>query len=184
MDGTARKESLPVVNLNEARYECVFGRGCDGICCQNGRPPVYPEEIQVLDLNLDRILPLLRPEARILVERGGYLSNRVKAGQRMLRVSGGWCVFFNQGCVLHKLGASEGDSYRYKPCMCALFPLAKDLRDQWYVRQWDYKNEEWDLFCLDPRASPVKAADALGQEIELARRLEERDRAAGERQSA
>src|SRR5262245_23580871 len=133
--------SLPVVNLTEATYECVFGRGCDGVCCRNGRPPVYPEEAERLDANLAKILPELRPEARAVVEQSGYLSNRRRLGLPMARVAGGWCVFFNQGCVLHKLGAAEGDKHRYKPAACALFPLAKDADDRWYVRQHGYQGE-------------------------------------------
>src|SRR5262249_11085517 len=102
------KASLPVINLSEARFECIFGRGCDGICCHNGRPPVYPEEIERIDDNLSKLLPELRPEARAVVERKGYLSRRKKLGLPMLRVVDGWCVFFHQGCVLHKVGAREG----------------------------------------------------------------------------
>ncbi len=58
------KTSLPILNLNEARFECIFGRGCDGICCQNGRPGVYPEEEQRIRENLQKFLPELRPEAQ------------------------------------------------------------------------------------------------------------------------
>jgi Fe-S-cluster containining protein len=160
--------SLPVVNLNEAKFECIYGRGCDGLCCQNGRPPVYPDEQKQIESTLDRVLPLLRPEARKLIEEQGYLSNRSKDGQPMLRVIGGWCVFFNQGCILHKVGAEDGNAYQYKPSMCALFPLAKDQQDRWYVRQWNYKGEEWDLFCLNPKQSDVPASESLKAEIELA----------------
>ncbi len=163
---------LPVLNASEATYECVFGRGCDGICCQNGRPGVYPEEVERIDANLQKFLPELRPEARAVVESQGYMSRRVKFGQRMLRVVKGWCVFFNKGCVLHKVGAAEGDSYRYKPAMCALFPLAKDEHDRWYVRQWGYKGEPWDLFCLNPRQSSRLAAKSLREEIALAARYD------------
>ncbi|MCI0459354.1 MAG: DUF3109 family protein [Gemmataceae bacterium] len=166
------KGSLPVVNLQEARYECIYGRGCEGICCRNGRPSVWPEEAQRIDANLERILPELRPEARQLVEAEGYLSGRKKLGLPMTRVVGGWCVFFNQGCVLHKLGAAEGDSYRYKPVQCALFPLDKDESGEWYVRQWGYRGEAWDLFCLNPDASKRPAAETLQAEIKLAAKLE------------
>ncbi len=165
--------SLPVINLHEAKYECVYGRGCDGVCCQNGRPPVYPDEVERLDLNLDRFLPHLRPEARQVIESRGYLSNRRKVGQPMLRVVGGWCVFFNEGCVLHKVGAAEGDKYAYKPVLCALFPLAKDARGRWYVRQKGFKGEEWNLPCLDPNATGVPAAESLREELELAARCDE-----------
>src|SRR5207302_9027683 len=99
--------SLPVLNQTEAKYECIFGRGCDGICCQNGRPPIYPEEKERLDASLDRILPLLRPGARAVIQKQGYLSRRLYDGLPIARVAGGWCVFFNQGCILHKLGAED-----------------------------------------------------------------------------
>jgi hypothetical protein len=162
--------SLPVINLTEATYECVYGRGCDGICCRNGRPGLYPDEIERLDAALDEILPELRPEAAALVRAEGYLSRRRRHNLPLARVVGGWCVFFHEGCVLHKLGAAEGDKYRYKPAACALFPLARDEQDRWYVRQKGYKGEPWDLFCLDPQASPLPAAVSLADEIRLAER--------------
>ncbi len=162
------RSSLPVVNLSQATYECIFGRGCDGICCQNGRPPVYPDEAERIDANLEKFLPHLRPEAQQLLEKQGYLSGRRKLGLPMLRVVSGWCIFFNQGCVLHKVGAAEGEKHRYKPCACALFPLARNDKGEWYVRQHGYDNEEWDLFCLDPDASTKPAAESLREEIALA----------------
>jgi hypothetical protein len=129
---------------------------------------VFPEELERIDANLEKFLPEMRPEARAAVEADGYLSRRRKQGLPMLRVLGGWCVFFNRGCVLHKVGAAEGDKYAYKPAACALFPLAKDQQGRWYVRQRGYKGEAWNLFCLDPQASPVSASDSLHEEMELA----------------
>ena len=113
-------------------------------------------------------------DARKVIERQGYLSGRRKQGLPMLRVLDGWCVFFNQGCVLHKLGAAEGDAFRYKPVECALFPLAHDEKGRWYVRQHGFKGEAWDLFCLNPKNSTKKASETLQAEIELARRFTER----------
>jgi Fe-S-cluster containining protein len=166
------KYSLPVLNLSEAKYECTFGRGCDGICCRNGRPAVYADEVQRIDGHLDKLLPELRPAARAVVKQKGYLSRWRKLGHPMLRVVDGWCIFFNQGCVLHKVGAAEGDKYRYKPSMCALFPLSKDDDGNWYVRQYGYKDEIWDLFCLRPDASTPPATETLREEIRLAARYE------------
>jgi hypothetical protein len=131
-----------------------------------------------MEENLDKFLPLLRPEARAVIQEDGFLSQRRKTGLRMLRVVKGWCVFFNAGCVLHKVGAAEGESYRYKPSACALFPIAKDQRGRWYVRQWGYKGESWDLFCLNPEASPEPAAKSLRGELELARKFDTRAAAA------
>src|SRR5262249_11057139 len=152
---------------------CIYGRGCDGICCQNGRPGVYSEEAQRIETNLHKFLPELRPAARAVLEKEGFLSRRLKRGLPMLRVVDGWCIFFHQGCVLHKIGASEGDKYRYKPSPCALFPLAKDEKGEWYVRQQGVKGEVWELFCLNPNSSPVPATESLCEELELAQRFSE-----------
>ena len=115
-----------------------------------------------------------RPAARAAVERSGFLvPRRRRLGQRMMRVVRGWCAFFHQGCVLHAVGAAEGDKFRYKPALCALFPIQQDNRDRWYVRQKGYKRERWDLFCLDPRACAVPAGDSLRDEIALARRFDD-----------
>lgn len=165
---------LPIVNVDEARFECTFGRGCDGVCCREGRPPVYPEEVETIASNLKRFLPLMRPEARVAVAKDGYLTPRLRRlGQRVLRVSGGWCVFFNQGCVLHQAGVAEGDKFRYKPSLCALFPIQQDSQDRWYVRQKGYLRERWALPCLDPAGCAVPAAESLGDEIALAQRFDE-----------
>jgi Fe-S-cluster containining protein len=163
--------SLPVLNLSEARFECIFGRGCDGICCQEGEPPVEPEDIRRIEEHLARFLPDLRPGARRQIEEKGILGDVVKDGEPTLAVHDGWCVFFNQGCVLHKVGAAEGDRYRYKPSVCAVFPLEQTPEGEWYVRQHGYKGEQWDLFCLSPTASPVPALESLADEIRVAATL-------------
>ena len=164
--------SLPVINLAEAKFECTFGRGCDGLCCREGRPMLYPEEIERLDAAvLAKIVPHLRPEAQRVVAKKGYLSTRQRLGMPTVRVVGGWCLFFNKGCVLHQVGDAEGDRYRYKPAACGLFPLARDENDQWYVRQTGYKDEPWDLFCLAGTCA-TPAAESLKSEIALAQRYE------------
>jgi hypothetical protein len=166
------RTSLPLANAETATFDCVFGRGCEGICCKNGRPSVGPAEVAVIRAALPRVLPRLRPEARALIEAEGFLSNRTKLDRPMVRVAGGWCVFFNAGCVLHQLGAEDGDPFQYKPSQCALFPLDKEDDGTWYVRQWDYRGEKWDLFCLNPKASDRPAVESLAGEIALAERSE------------
>ncbi|MBY0527132.1 MAG: DUF3109 family protein [Gemmataceae bacterium] len=165
--------SLPVVNVAEAKFECIFGRGCDGICCHNGRPPVDTHEVERIEAHLPKFLPHLRPEAREVVEEHGFLSRRFKLGLPMLRVVDKYCVFFNQGCVLHKVGAMDGDKFLYKPGSCAIFPLMRNGEGNWYVRQHGYENEEWDLFCLNPNHSAMPAAESLKDEIALAIKYDE-----------
>jgi hypothetical protein len=163
---------LNVVNLSTATFECIYGRGCDGVCCQEGEPPIDAAEAAVIEAVLPRVLPLLRPAARALIEAGGFLGEPHVNGQPKLKVSEGWCTFFNEGCVLHKVGAAEGDAFRYKPSACSLFPLYKGDGDEWHVRQWGHDGEEWDLFCLDPKHSSKPAAETLKAELEMAGRFD------------
>jgi hypothetical protein len=162
---------LEIVNLQEAKYECRYGKGCNGHCCREGRPLVYAEEIERLDANLDKFLPLMRKEARERLWQRGYLTQRRRLGERVMRNAQGWCIFFNDGCILHRIGETEGDKFRYKPAVCSLFPIQLDEHDRWYVRQKGYKREQWDLECLAPEWSNVPAAQSLREEIALARRF-------------
>jgi D-alanine-D-alanine ligase len=167
-----RADQVAIVNIAEAKYKCTFGRGCDGICCREGRPLVYPEDAAAITANLEKFLPLLRPKARQTLQQIGYLSGRRRLGQPIMRVCDGWCVFFHEGCVLHKVGAAEGDKFRYKPAVCALFPIQQDEDGRWYVRQKGYNKEKWNLLCLDPRTCRLPAAESLRDEIALAARYD------------
>jgi hypothetical protein len=168
---------LPVLNLDTATYECTFGRGCDGVCCREGRPLVYVDEIARIGENLPKFLPLMRPDARKMAGRKGFLSGRRRLGQELMRVVGGWCIFFNQGCVLHRVGAAEGDRFRYKPAVCSLFPIQQDEHDNWYIRQKGFKGEPWDLFCLDPQNTTRRAEESLQEELALAKRFDDEAKA-------
>ena len=160
--------ALPIANAATATFECVFGRGCDGKCCQNGRPSVDAGEQERIQKNLKKFLPHLRPEARKLIDASGFVSKRTKLGEPMLRVVGGWCVFFNAGCVMHKVGIEDGDAYQYKPSQCALFPLERGGDGAWFVQQWGHNGEQWDLFCLNPEQTQKRAVESLAGEIALA----------------
>ena len=163
--------SLPVLNLNEAKFDCIFGRGCDGICCATGKPPVSEDDIARIEQALPKVLPHLREPARKKIEKVGYLSNWRKQGKQTLRVADGWCVFFNKGCILHKAGMEEGDSFKYKPVLCAVFPLDLNDEGKWYIRQHGYEEEQWDLFCLNPKASPRPATETMKDELALVERV-------------
>jgi Fe-S-cluster containining protein len=168
--------TLPVItNLATATFECTYGRGCDGLCCKNSEPPVTPAEQHLLAEKMPLILPHLRPEARADLERQGFLGELHADGNPKLTIVDDWCVFFNAGCVLHKLGAAEGDSFALKPSACSMFPLEQNTDGEWYVRQWGVNHEEWDLFCLNPANSHRRAVETLGREIEFVADLIRRD---------
>ena len=133
----------------------------------NGRPAIEPHEQQRIAKHLPKFMPHLRPEARALAEKSGWLSDQEKEGLPTLKVSKGWCIFFNDGCVLHKVGAEEGDRFQYKPWRCVLFPLSRDKKSgDWSVRQHGERGEAWDLFCLNPKESPKTADTTIGGEVE------------------
>ncbi|MBL8863128.1 MAG: DUF3109 family protein [Planctomycetes bacterium] len=160
-----------VTNLETARFECVYPT-CGGTCCSNGRPPIEAAEQARIQEHLAKFLPHMRPEARAKVEKEGFVTKRRKEGLFALGVSKGWCVFANDGCVLHKVGAVEGDRWKYKPWRCITFPLERSENGKWHVRQWKLKGEAWDLFCLNPAESPKKPAETLKSEIEFLEELE------------
>ena len=169
-------QPLPVItNLATATFECSYGRGCEGLCCKNSEPPVTAAEQRLLADNLLRILPHLRPEARADLQRNGFLGELHADGNPKLTIVDDWCVFFNRGCVLHKIGAAEGNPFALKPSACTMFPLEQNAAGDWYVRQWGVEDEEWDLFCLNPANSRRPAAETLGREIEFVADLIRRD---------
>jgi hypothetical protein len=163
--------AVEIEGLDTARFECVFPT-CGGICCMNGRPPLEKGENERIAKNLKKFLPHLRPEAREKIETKGFVTNRMKEGLPSLAVANDWCIFHNDGCVLHKVGAAEGDKWKYKPWRCIAFPLERSAPGKWHVRQWKVKGEAWDLFCLNPKESPKIARETLREEIAFVQGLE------------
>ena len=164
--------SLTVVNAATATFDCSFGRGCEGLCCKQGEPSVSAAEQATIETVLPRLREHLRPAALKMIDEAGWLSGEIKLGQPMIRTEGEWCVFFNAGCTLHKLGMLDGDFAQYKPTQCVLFPLEPNGDGTWYVRQWHENDEQWnDLFCLNPANTPLKAVETLAPELIYAERL-------------
>jgi hypothetical protein len=165
------RRRLSVLNGDAARFECVYPT-CGGACCKESRPPVDPGEAARIEAHLAKFVPLMRDRARRLVETKGFRTKRSKEGRPMLAIVDRYCVFYNEGCVLHKVGASEGDKNRYKPGTCITFPMDATDDGRWYVRQWGTEGEAWDLACLDPKASDKVAEASLSEEIAFIERVE------------
>jgi hypothetical protein len=164
---------IQIENLDKARFRCVFPE-CGGLCCRTGRPPVTEDDEQRIRDGFKKFLPHLRPDVHRYLKRHPWLNAREKSNG-VLAVAGGWCVFYNDGCVLQKVGMAEGTPFRYKPDACIRFPLQQvpGKTDRYYVRQWNYRGEGWDLFCLNPHEDPTPAREGLKAEIEY---LEQRAR--------
>jgi hypothetical protein len=114
----------------------------------------------------------MRPRARAVVDKSGWRTRRLKSKLPTLAVKDRACVFYNEGCVLHAIGADEGDTTKYKPATCVLFPIDSAPKGGYEVRQWGRKGEKWNLFCLDPTASGKMARDTLRAELAFLERLE------------
>lgn len=103
---------------------------CKGRCCIEGDAgaPVTADEEQQIKALLPSLLPLMRKEAREVVEQRG-ISYDDPTGERVLEiVDGRDCIFSRtdrQGwcyCLIEKL-YSEGKSPLRKPVSCALYPI-------------------------------------------------------------
>ena len=131
---------------------------------------IDPHNAERIDAAFPAVLEMLRPKAREAVERDGYLSDIKRDGYPVLREVDGWCVFFQNGCALHRIGEERGSKFAYKPYLCALFPLEKIDEDEgnWFIRQKDYRDEKWDLPCLSPEAGTGLAFEKIQDEIVLA----------------
>ncbi|MFZ2955670.1 MAG: DUF3109 family protein [Candidatus Ozemobacteraceae bacterium] len=164
---TKANENLPVINLSEAKFSCYFPT-CGGVCCRNGRPGLDGHEIAVIERNLAKFKPLMRPEAVEVLEEKGFMTGRTKENRRVLAVVGNWCIFANEGCVLQKVGTAEGSKWKYKPHLCVLFPISQDgAGTEWYIRQKGYRGEAWKLYCLERTPTEkTPAVDGLKDELE------------------
>lgn len=168
----SKKTPLKVINLNEATFKCVFP-ACGGICCRDGEPELEPAEVAKIEANMEKFRPHLRPAALEYLATRHFMTEHIKEGRPMMGVVDGWCLFHNEGCVLHKVGAVEGDKFAYKPWRCVTFPLERHDRDRWIIRQWGEFGEDWDLFCLNPKESPLPARETLADELDFARGVED-----------
>jgi hypothetical protein len=162
---------LVVLNGDSAQFECTFGRGCEGVCCRDGRPAISGHDARQIDATFPDVLALLRKEACRVLKKRGYLHQRGNHGHGTLRVVRGWCIFFNKGCALQRIGEARGSKFAYQPLICAVFPLARSRDGSWYVRQKGNEGETWDLFCLAPGAETPRALETLKEEIALAARI-------------
>ncbi|MBF0498815.1 MAG: DUF3109 family protein [Candidatus Riflebacteria bacterium] len=164
---TTSNENSLVVNLCEAKFRCCFPE-CGGVCCKNGRPGLDGHEIALIERNLAKFKPLMRPHAVEVLEAQGFVTGRTKENRRTMAVVDGWCIFANEGCILQKAGEADGAKWKYKPHLCVLFPISQDGDGaEWYVRQKGYRGEAWKLYCIEKTATE-KTPAMKGLEDELA----------------
>lgn len=123
------KDTLVSLDLIDRFFVCDLD-SCLGQCCIDGDAgaPLLEEEKRAIDDNLKKILPLLNPAARKLVEEEGssYIDEEGDLVTQI--VEGRDCVFttYAEGgkclCALEK-AYREGQLPQLKPSSCHLYPV-------------------------------------------------------------
>ena len=173
MDG-----GLPIVNLDEARFECTFGRGCDGVCCKEGRPLVYPDEVGRIAEALEKLQVEAPPRGPGGRGEEGVPQRPASPGPPRPAQRRRLVPVLPRGMPPAPTRAGGRGQVPVQAGRLLLFPIQQDEHDRWYIRQRGFHRETWDLFCLDPRIHPRPAAETLVEEIALAKRFDDEAKAA------
>lgn len=125
----AIKDTLVSLDLIERFFVCDLD-ACHGQCCIDGDAgaPITEDERRDIDNNIDKIMPLLNPQAqRAIVEEGsaytdpdGDLVTQIVCGRDCVYTTyaeGGICL-----CALEK-AYREGKLPQLKPSSCHLYPV-------------------------------------------------------------
>ena len=122
-----------------SRYQCIFGRGCQGIvkespeagCCSLGAHFAdADDEKRVLEWSR-KLTPEMWQKRKIAKLEGATVKSGKK--ERATRVVDGACIFHNSkdfpggyGCALHLLAEAEGVSFvETKPEVCWQVPMRR-----------------------------------------------------------
>jgi hypothetical protein len=122
-----------------SRWNCLFGRGCQGIvpgkasngCCSLGAHFCDEEDEQRVDEQVARLTPEIWQHHRTGTRDGTVASTG--DGGRRTRIVDGACVFLNrpgfeggEGCALHVLALRDGrEPLEYKPDVCWQLPIRR-----------------------------------------------------------
>lgn len=123
------KETLVSLDLIERFFVCDL-EVCKGQCCIDGDAgaPLFDEEKKEIDLNINKILPLLTPGGRKAIEHEGTAYYDPDGDLVTTLVEGCNCaysIFSENGtclCALEK-GFRDGELPMLKPSSCFLYPV-------------------------------------------------------------
>jgi hypothetical protein len=141
------EDKIVSTQIFERQFVCDL-TACKGSCCIKGDngAPVTAEEVQIIEANLPKIKPFMRPEGIAAVEKSGvaYLDNDLEPATTL--VNGAECafVFFDDAgiakCAIEK-AQREGHIDFLKPISCHLYPIrTKQFQDYTALNY-----EKWDI---------------------------------------
>lgn len=123
------KDAVVSTQIFERKFVCDLN-ACKGACCIEGDAgaPLTFEEIDLLEDNLEHILPFMRPEGVAEVERAGvfYIDDENEPVTAL--INGGECafVYFDDNgitkCAIEQAYTTGKTNFK-KPISCHLYPI-------------------------------------------------------------
>jgi hypothetical protein len=141
------QDKIISTQIFEKQFVCDLS-ACKGACCieGNGGAPVTQEEVQIIEQNLTKILPYMRPEGIAAVTASGVVYQDGDFEPATTLVKGKECafVYFDQTktakCAIEK-AHREGTIDFIKPISCHLYPIRTKKFSEYTALNY----EKWDI---------------------------------------
>ena len=141
------QDKIISTQIFEKQFVCDLS-ACKGACCieGDGGAPVTQEEVQIIEQNLTKILPYMRPEGIAAVSATGVVYEDADFEPATTLVNGKECafVYFDQTktakCAIEK-AHREGKIDFIKPISCHLYPIRTKKFSEYTALNY----EKWDI---------------------------------------
>jgi hypothetical protein len=141
------QDKIVSTQIFERQFVCDL-TACKGACCieGNGGAPVTKEEVDIIEANLDKVLPYMRPEGIAAIEAQGVVYEDEDFEPATTLVNGKECafVYFDQTnttkCAIEK-AHREGQIDFIKPISCHLYPIRTKQFNEYTALNY----EKWDI---------------------------------------
>lgn len=141
------QDKIVSTQIFERQFVCDL-TACKGACCieGNGGAPVTKEEVDIMEANLDKIRPYMRPEGIAAIEAQGVVYEDEDFEPATTLINGKECafVYFDQTntakCAIEK-AHREGQIDFIKPISCHLYPIRTKQFNEYTALNY----EKWDI---------------------------------------
>jgi len=141
------QDKIVSTQIFERQFVCDL-TACKGACCieGNGGAPVTKEEVNIIESNLDKVLPYMRPEGIAAIEAQGIVYEDEDFEPATTLVNGKECafVYFDKSntakCAIEK-AHREGQIDFIKPISCHLYPIRTKQFNEYTALNY----EKWDI---------------------------------------
>jgi hypothetical protein len=141
------QDKIVSTQIFERQFVCDL-TACKGACCieGNGGAPVTKEEVDIIEANLDKVLPYMRPEGIAAIEAQGVVYEDEDFEPATTLVNGKECafVYFDKSntakCAIEK-AHREGQIDFIKPISCHLYPIRTKQFNEYTALNY----EKWDI---------------------------------------